>query len=146
MFIYKLTKPSDPMTVYIGSTDTSLTERMYKHKNRSKTRSDLKVYQWYDNTCKIVLIEESDTPIREFEVINEYITEGYDVMNIRTGKHILDPIGNNKAHSIKYTANRHPDYHKWSSSICQKAKKENLTSKEYREKYNIPNYTGPKTI
>jgi hypothetical protein len=30
--------------------------------------------------------------------------------------------------------------------IYYKAKKEGLTSKEYREKYNIPDYDGPKTI
>ena len=40
--------------------------------------------------------------------------------------------------------NRHRDYVNWQSKICKDAKKEGLTSQEYRIKNNIPDYDGPK--
>jgi len=47
--------------------------------------------------------------------------------------------------SEKQRSIRNTEYHVWASTICRKAKKEGLTSKEYREKYNIPDYAGSKT-
>lgn len=63
-------------------------------------------------------------------------------MNTKDGRKLLDPITYEK----EKRAEKNPDYHNWGNSICRAAKKEGLTSKEYREKYNIPDYTGPKTI
>jgi hypothetical protein len=158
MKIYKIIKPNDPMTIYIGRTIQSLKRRMQKHASDSKN-SHLKVYKWYDNTCEIELIEDyiGNTPgIREMEIVQEYISDGYTVMNTQIGKHSLDPVGNSKLISAKtnarnnpknnpiYNAKKHPDYATWTVRICQKAKKEGLTSKEYRKKYNLE-YLGQKT-
>jgi len=154
MKIYKLTKPSDPMTVYIGKTSLSLNKRLSCHKCEAK-KYDRKVYRWYDNTCKIELIEiylGDNSGIREMEVVQEYITNGYDVMNDKNGESILNPNytkeKNNKNY-IKYKnsgkieeyiSNRvkiSNDENNQRSKICRAAKKEGLTSKEYKIKYNI---------
>lgn len=130
------------MTVYIGKTTLSLKRRLQCHKAACKIKSNIQVYQWLDDTCSIELIEDCINSIRELEVIQEYTTNGFTVMNTNLGEKILDPKSYNKAKNTK----KHSDYHNWHSGICQKAKREGLTSKEYREKYNIPDYTGPKTI
>lgn len=59
-----------------------------------------------------------------------------------------NPIFNEKYKSNgmkkKWNDNKHPEYNTWSTTIAKSAKKEGLKAKEYRKKYNIPDYTGPK--
>ena len=148
--IYKLIKPNDPMTVYIGRTTQSLSDRFSGHKSDSKRYTHRNIYQWFDNTCMIELIEiynGSEYNIREVQIIQEYIDNGYKVMNELIGKFTLNKTAYIKANNIKSNKNndnRNLDYHNWTSMICRKAKKEGLTSKQYRSKYNIPEYSGPK--
>ena len=54
--------------------------------------------------------------------------------------------GKQKQLNDKTNSNKHPEYNKWRSNIIRKAKKEDLSFKEYRIKYNIPDYDGPKKI
>ncbi len=153
--IYKITKSSDPMTVYIGKTNQSDKKRMSGHKFEAKRSPNRKLSQWFDETCVLDFIEicNINPGLREMEIIQEYITNGYDVMNELVGKHMLDPISNRNKIQSKYNSKvnsinnhkRHPAYIKWFSKISYKAKKESLTTHEYRIKYSIPDYNGPKT-
>jgi len=143
--IYKIIKPDDPMTVYIGKTTMTLKERMRKHKNASKKKPNRKVYQWFCSTCEIELIEnytglEELASKREMDIAYEYIANGYSVMNKQLGITETDPN-----YWQKLSSNRSTEYVNWQSRICKAAKKEGLTSKEYRIKHNIPDYSGPKT-
>lgn len=150
--IYKITKETDPMAIYIGKTTQTIKERFASHKILSKNRTS-KFYHWFDNNCIIELIEvcnyDDDAKIREMEIVQEYISNGYNVMNTKIGVYTLDPAtyvkSMNEKFRPKHNANRHPEYNKWTDKICRKAKKEGLTSKEYKLKYSIPDYTGPKT-
>ena len=140
--IYKITKVEDPMTVYIGQTTLSLSRRLSNHKYQCKLFPNRLFYKWFDSNCIIELLEicNKDPNLNEAIIIRRYLDEGYNVMNTNLGESSMD-----KANYIKKKNNsNHPEYIKWASGICKKAKKENLSSKEYREKYNIPNYTGPK--
>jgi len=155
MKIYKLTKPSDTMTVYIGKTSLPLNKRLNCHKCEAKRFPDRKVYKWYDNTCIIELIEEysgDNSGIREMEIVQEYIDNGYNVMNDRNGESILNPNyikEKNRKNYIKYKNLGKIDQYisnrtkmpnaenNQRSRICRAAKKEGLTSKEYKIKHNL---------
>ncbi len=150
MKIYKITKPGTN-EVYIGQTSTSLKRRFANHKMFAKKRES-KVYKWFDNNCIIELIEEFEGEkdlIKEMNYVEEYTNNGFIIMNTKIGVYTLDPANYVKNMNAKFrpkhNSNRHPDYNNWCSNINYKAKKEKLTSKEYRLKYNIPDYTGPKT-
>lgn len=137
--IYKIIKPADPMTIYIGSTE-DLELRFTKHKNKT-----LKcLVNWLDETCKIVPIEEREIPgteietrgvfqLIEFEWISKLELEGFKCLNILNGK--SKAIGFKK--NTKCNANRTKEYVNWCSAIYYAAKKEGLTSKEYRAKHNL---------
>ena len=151
--IYKLTKTSNPMTVYIGQTEQTLNSRLCLHARTAKYKPHIKLSQWFDNTCQIVWIQdfigdEISANIREMEIVHEYIANGYEVVNTKLGEYILDPVGCRKKLGKKHNpitnANKNSDYNNWCSRICRDAKKEGLTSKQYREKYNIPDYSGQK--
>lgn len=147
MKIYKIIKPGDTRTVYVGRTDQSLKRRLQKHTSDSKLYSHRPVYQWFDSTCEIYLIENyigNNYAIREMEVVQEYISNGYVVMNEFVGNKLLNKNEYVKNNNIKLNSKKNSDYNNWCSSICRKAKKEGLNSKEYREKYNLE-YLGLKT-
>ena len=137
--IYKLIKPSEPMTVYIGKTKQTLEKRFYCHKYDSKYK-DRKVYEWFDNTVKIELIENyiGDTPsIREMEIVQEYISKGHIVMNMYIGKHLLNPVcyikdyyENNRDNYLQYLKDY---YQKNKELIKQKQKKFNGCRNEYQK-------------
>lgn len=145
--IYKIISSSNLQAIYIGKTRETLIERLRKHRCEAERNPNIKVYQWLDDTCSIELIENyfgDNSGEREMEIINQYIAEGYEVMNTYINSTKLDGeyyIKMNKKHNIR----RNPEYINWANIICQKAKKEGLTSKEYRKKYNIPEYSGQKT-
>lgn len=148
--IYKLIKPNDPMTVYIGKTTVSLKKRLQRHKSASKIKekSHLKISKWFDDSCEIELIEicNENENVRELQIVQEYIDKGYSVMNTYDGRKLLDPTNYNIKNNTKNRNKRHPDYHSWCNKICRKASKESLTMKEYLSKHNIPEYSGPKKI
>ncbi len=100
------------MSVYIGKTKQTLTKRKWGHNSNSKIKSHTKLYQWYDDTCEIELIEICiiNPRIREMEIVQEHIDRGYTVMNTQDGRHILDPIANKKKITNKHNANRTPEY------------------------------------
>jgi len=167
--IYKIIKPDDPMTIYIGSSH-DLVERLLKHKNNTLDC----LVGWFDNTCYLFEIEEreasgkSEFELIEFDWVSKFRKEGYVVLNSNDGrskaegytksintknntKNKVSGVSkvNNTKHNVKNNAKNNPlktiEYNYWACNICRKAKKEGLTSKEYRIKHNIPDYTGPKT-
>ena len=151
MKIYKITKPTDVETVYIGKTKESLNVRFSKHKSQSKTKKHRLIYQWLDNTCEIELIENyngNDSNIREMEIIQDYINNGYKLVNEKIGKMLLGGYNyvktRNKINAKKYNNKKSNEYGKWISKIYRAAKKEGLSSIEYKLKYSIPDYDGPK--
>ena len=149
MKIYKITKP-ETNQVYIGQTKLELKVRLQNHFKEQKRNSHREVYQWIDKTCIIELIEEFDNDkqdtIKEMTYIQQYITNGFTIINTNIGKYTLDPEYCIKIHSSKNNSNRHPDYYKWCNKISKSAKKEGLSSMEYRLKYSIPDYNGPKKL
>lgn len=142
--IYKITKPSDPLFIYIGSTLLYLNLRFRAHINS-------KLYNQIDISCNIELIEEIEGNTRadfediEFEWILFYKNLGYNVINNNTGKSKEKDYRKNlistKYHRTKHNKEKNKEYNNWCSDICRKAKKEGLTSKEYRLKYSIPDYS-----
>ena len=163
MKIYKIIKPGTN-EVYIGQTKLELKLRLQLHFSNKKHHSDRIIYQWLDENCTIELLEEFEGEkdiVKEMTYVKQYEYEGYIIMNMNTGKYILDTENylknkSDRLHS-KYKANgkqyewskiminkRHPEYGKWQTKICRAAKKEGLSSKEYRLKYSIPDYDGPK--
>jgi len=85
--IYKLTKPNDN-GIYIGRTTQELSRRLYQHRSFCKNNKlNLKVYNWFDKTCNIELIEITANKERETEIIKEYLKDpNYEVMNTYVGK------------------------------------------------------------
>ena len=116
--------------------------------DNSHTAFKLFLNSW--NMGNIELLEEFESDkkdlVKEMTYVQEYIVNGFQVKNNKQGQSILDPESYIKVKNDRHKAMRHPDYHNWCSSICQKAKKEGLSSKEYRIKYSIPDYLGPKKI
>ena len=153
MKIYKITKP-ETNKVYIGQTKLELKERLRLHLKEKKLKPNRIIYQWLDKTCTIELLEEFESErqdtIKEMQYVQEYITNGFVIMNTLIGKYTLNPEGYIKEwhdkNNAKYNNNKHPDYNKWITKITKLSKKEGLKAKEYRKKYNIPDYTGPKKI
>ena len=85
--IYKITKPNSN-GIYIGRTKQKLKNRLYHHRGASKQtkNKNLKVYQWFDKTCQIELIELTDNKERETEIIKQYVENpNYEVMNMYVG-------------------------------------------------------------
>jgi len=166
--IYKLVKPSDSMTIYIGSA-----ENLIKRENQHKLNPLNCLKNWIDNSVKLEFIElrEANTRVEfediEYEFINMHRSQGYKVLNYKDGrskkegytKSINDKYnaknsiknntknkesGQKKIWNDKHNSKKHPDYNNWISKISHSAKKEGLTSKQYKEKYNISEYIGPK--
>lgn len=174
--IYKIIKPLDPMTIYVGSTKSELKVRMYNHKWQKKRLPNTVKSKWLDDTCKIELIELREIPgverktRKDFEAIEfEWIARlrfaGYNIINFKDGRSKTDSykkaisIKNNKKFnainkesgytkikSDKRNAEKHPDYNKWCFKISWNAKRLGLTSKEYKLQYNISEYLGLKKI
>ena len=149
MKIYLITKPNTT-EVYIGQTKESLIRRLQKHFAEKKLKPNREIYQWLDNTCIIELLEEFDSNeqdlVKEMNYVQEYIANGFIVKNIKVGKYILDQANYIKTKNDKFNSNMHPDYISWKNNIAYKAKQEGILSKEYRIKYNIPDYTELKKI
>jgi len=164
MKIYKIIKPGTN-EVYIGQTKKTLKERLRNHFNEQQRKPHIEVYQWLDETCIIELLEEFESDkkdlVKEMKWVQEYLTKGFCIKNTRVGKYILDPESyikaNNDNKSATYHAlykangkqkewndNRHPNYVNWQNRIARAAKKEGLSSKEYRLKYSITDYLGSK--
>lgn len=150
MRIYIIKKPGTN-EVYIGQTISSLKLRLQHHfaKQKQGVSSHTDIYQWLDKTCTIELLEEFNSNekdiVKEMNYIQEYITNGFTIKNTMIGQKVLNS-NYDKDNGNKQRAKRHPNYHNWQSKISKKAKKENLTSKEYKLKYNIPDYDGQKFI
>ena len=160
--IYKIQKPSDPMTIYIGSTSLDLNERLRLHKSKLLTCLE----DWLDDTCYSTSLEEREIPgsepntRKQFEnIVYEWIirlkAEGYTVLNYKDGRtddreHRVEISSNGNSRYKEsgqqkiWSDQRHPQYTAWQTKICIAAKKVGLTSKEYREQQGIPDYTGPK--
>ena len=149
MKIYIIRKPNTT-ECYIGQTKESLKERFRLHFAQQKISSHREVYQWLDETCIIELLEEFNSNkkdlVKEMTYVQEYLNNGFICMNTKLGQKILDPEAYIKAKNAKFNSNMHPNYISWKNNIAYQAKKLSLSSKEYRLKYSIPEYTGPKTI
>jgi len=83
---------------------------------------------------------------QEMNNIQEFITSGYIVMNSQDGRFSLNKEEYKKNSIKKMNKEKHPEYNKWFSRISNGAKKEGITTKEYRLKYNIETYKGDKKI
>ena len=154
-YIYKLTKPTDN-GIYIGRTRQELLHRLYQHRAQSK-KLNLKVYNWFDNSCQIELIEITDNKEREIEIIKQYVENpDYEVMNTYVGQmdqqeygrlyyrehaeYIRDNISpkrREKRNEYQKTSPHAKQYRQQYYKFYFKAKKEGLTVNEYKTKYNI---------
>lgn len=208
--IYKITKPLEPMSIYIGATIQTLNSRLKKHMYFKRKYPNRDIYKWLDSTCIIEEIGQIEGEIRsdfekiEYEYVEHYRTLGYIVVNFQDGRSLNNDYeklkkekdkesgktkiwsaknnikykesgqakiwrdnlkesgqikiwsdkhnainkesGQAKIWSDKHNSNRNPDYCNWCAKINRAAKKEGIKAKEYRKKYNIPDYTGPRKI
>jgi hypothetical protein len=148
--LYKIKKLGDENTLYIGSTEQSLEERLIGHKYDARRFPSRLLYTWFDNNCYIEKIQEIEGNTQldfekiEWEWIKRLRKEGFTLMNFEDGKTKQPEYI--KINDTKQKAKRNKDYMAWQMKIYYEAKKEGLTSKEYRLKYNIPDYTGEKKI
>ena len=153
MKIYLIRKPGTD-EIYIGQTKLKLKLRLQLHFIEQKRSLHREIYKWLDETCIIELLEEFDSDkqdtTKEMLYVQEYISNGFSVKNTCLGKYTLNPEtyikAKNAKHNTKHNTNRHPDYISWQSKIAYQAKKLKLSSKEYRIRYNIPDYNGPKKL
>jgi len=157
--LYKLIKETEPMTIYIGTTKSSLKNRLTSHKASQKYGCSMPVYNWFDNTVSIELIDivYGDTQVDfeniEYECIKNFKDKGFTILNYKDGRSKVEDYEKIKSERKKvsgkrkeYSSNRDSNYTNWQNKICRLAKKENLSSKEYRAKYNIPDYQENKKI
>jgi len=141
--IYKITKPNSN-GIYIGRTKCDIKVRMCKHKSNKKSNNKLKIYQWFDNTCKIELIETTTNKNREFEIIKEYLDNPeWQVMNIYVG------AGDVEEYRKKYyekNLEKIKKYHKQEDILNKKNQyqKTSQHAKEYRTEYYKYHYQAKK--
>jgi len=140
-YIYKITKPTELMSIYIGKTEMTEWKINYFNNRKYKKYSDIEITEmmlkrrmavhkiqvlncmdnWFDDNCKIELIEKTEDSNRECELIKLYKTNNFDVKNSYVGDLSEDK-----------------QYRLWRVRCCQAAKEVNLTAKEFRNQHNIP--------
>jgi hypothetical protein len=162
--IYKIVKPSDPMTTYVGSTK-DLKTRLIKH--NSHTLNCL--LGWFDDTCylePIEVIEVEGTTEKEtrrfFEKMErEWMSKlpwaGYTILNSNVGKSKVEGyqkswyennaddirVYNSQPHKkqarnhYQKTSQHAKKYRQGFYKYYYKAKQEGLTVKEYKIKYQL---------
>jgi len=87
--IYKLVDPSDPETVYIGSTIQPLHKRLYEHRSKTARHPYWSKSQWMKDhpDIKIILIEDfkcsnkRELEQKEDEIICKFKKNGYNLLN-----------------------------------------------------------------
>ncbi len=166
--IYKIIKPSDPMTVYIGQTSKTKEARMKGHYQTQRIHPNFPVYQWLDDTCYPEVLESFNGPEdirKEMDYVEHYQALGYTVTNKKIKIKSEDPIAyirehnrraiekglvaiSNKKNAPKHNANKTSEYNNWRTTIYNRARKDNLigyTFKELLTYYNEPPFQGEKT-
>ena len=119
--IYKLTSTVDD-NYYIGSTCTSLTVRLFQHKQDSKRKPEIKVYKWMNDVglenIKIILIN------------NEFVCDNVDQLHreedtyIMMYRHEENCMNSRRAYTTKQEKNEQiKKYYEENSDIINEKRK-----------------------